>query len=168
MKKFIFIFIIFTACGTFEKEIEIPRDEIQEMVDAKFPYDKNVILARLTLESPNIYFVEKNVGMKLNYSGKFIEKEINGTINFNGQIYYKPEKGAFYLNEFNIVEIIVDDANFSQKENLQKTVTQIIDNYLDDYPVYTLKPENFKQKLAKLFLKDVFVRNENLVVVIGN
>jgi hypothetical protein len=66
------------------------------MVAKKFPYKKNAVIAKIDLNSPQIYFKETNIGLKLKYYGNFLDKEINGYFDFSGEIYYKPaKKGRF-------------------------------------------------------------------------
>jgi len=171
MNKFILLLALFiltvSGCGKFEKEILISKKQIQEKLDARFPYDKNAVVARFTLDSARVYFKEDKIGFKLTFYGNFLSKEIRGQVDFNGKIIYKKENGAFYLNDFEIAEISVNESNFSQKSNLEAVILKIIQNYLDDYPICTLKQDDFKQSVATLVLKSVSVRDDNLVVLIA-
>jgi len=161
-----FALFTFVGCGKFQKEILISKDQIQSALDKKFPYDKNAIIARLTLDSTKVYFKGKNIGFKLSFYGNFLSKEIKGIVDFNGNIFYRHEKGAFYLKDFEIAQIAVNEANFSQKGKLEATVLKIVKNYLDDYPVYRLNQDDFKQNIAKLILKDISVQGENLSILL--
>lgn len=168
-KELIFIVItimLISGCGKFQKEVLISKDQIQATLNKKFPYDKNAIIARLTLDSAKVYFKNENIGLKLSYYGNFLNKEIKGIVDFNGKIFYNNSKGAFYLHEFEIAEISVNESNFSQQEKLEATVLKIVKNYLDDYPVYRLNQGDFKQNLAKLALKDISVQGENLAILL--
>lgn len=162
-----FVLMVVIACGLFQKDIYISKAQIQEMLDKKFPYDKNVIIARLTFDSPAVYFAEKNIGLKLNYYGKFLDKEIKGFLDFNGQIAYKQKNGAFYLSNFDIVEIVVDNGDFSNVEKLKTTILKIVEKYLAMFPVYKLDQNDFKKNLASLLIEDVNVKNEQLVITLG-
>lgn len=152
-------------CGKFQKEIFIPRTLIQNAVEKKFPYNKNAILARLTLSEPVTYLEDTSIGMRLKYKGSFLEKEIKGDLDFNGSIRY--EKGKFFLENFEIVELTMDEKEFNSKGKLQKIIFNIIDNYFDCYPIYTLKQSDFKQNIAKMLLKDITVSGDSLCILIG-
>lgn len=156
---------ISTYCGKFQKEIFIPRTLIQETIEKKFPYDKSAIIARFTLSEPVSYFIDTCIGIKLKYQGSFLEKEINGNINLKGSIKY--EKGKFYLENFEIVKLTMDEKEFDSKGKLKKIIFNMIDSYFDCYPVYTLKQSDFKQNAAKLLLKDINVIGDSLCVLIG-
>ena len=155
------------GCEKFQKDIIIPQTKIQEMVDHKFPFDKNIVIARLTLDSPSVYFKNENIGMKLNYFGNFLNKEVKGVVDFNGQLIYKKDKGAFYLSQFEIVEISINENNYSDMEKLKSSISNITTNYLDDYPVYRLNQKDFKQSLALLFLKEIKVNSSSLIITMG-
>lgn len=171
MKKIVLLLLVLTlsfiGCGKFEKWIHISRDQIQRAINKKFPYDKNLIIANFKLDSPDIYFKETNVGMKLNYYGNFLNKEIEGLVDFNGELVYKQDKGAFYLRNFEIVDIVVNEANFSSKEKLKKTILNLVNNYLEDFPVYRLKPQDFKQNIAKLLLKNIVVQDDGIAILLS-
>jgi hypothetical protein len=173
MKRIIailFIFItclILISCGIFQKEIIIPGSRLQEIVDKKFPYDINIIFARLILDSPLIYFQVKNIGMKLNYRGQIMGNVISGSIDFKGLVIYKPEKGAFFINDFDIVDLTINNGNLADKEKIINAVSSILNNYLNDLPVYQLENKDSIWSLTKLRLKGVDVKGENLVLTLG-
>lgn len=157
--------VISTYCGKFQKEIFIPRTLIQDTLEKKFPYDKSAIFARLTLSEPFSYFVDTCIGIKLKYRGTFLDKEINGNLDLKGSIKY--EKGKFYLENFEIVELTMDEKEFDSKGKLQKIIFNMINNYFECFPVYTLKQTDFKQNIAKMLLKNITVNGDSLCVLIG-
>jgi hypothetical protein len=167
MKKlYILIFLPFIlGCGSFQKEIVISRDTIQSAMAAKFPYDKNMVIAKVSLREPNIYFTGSNIGININYWANFLEKEIEGKVNINGHIRY--EKGAFYMDSLELADITMNEKEFSSDGKLQKIVINLIKNYLDSFPVYRLKQSDFKQEIARLLLKDIVVEGDSLKIIVG-
>jgi hypothetical protein len=171
MKKIIIIaacmLFAFSGCA-FHKEIVIPRAKIQELVSKKFPYDRDVIIAHLKVQAPEVYFKGKRIGLKLPYYGNFLGEQIEGYADFNGNIIYKSKTGTFYLSDFIISDITVNGQNFSEKLKLQRMIDNIIYNYLDEFPLYRLNADDFKENLARLLVKDVFIRNDDVIIVLGN
>ena len=171
MKRVIIIVVsmlfVFSSCA-FQKETIIPRAKIQELVSKKFPYDRNVLIARITVQAPEVYFKGKRIGLRLSYYGNFLGEEIKGSADFNGNIIYKSQTGAFYLSDFIISDIAFNEHDFSEKAKLQNLIDNIISNYLNQFPVYHLNPDDFKQNLARLLIKDVFVRNDDVIIVLGD
>ena len=170
MKKVIIIAVCmlfaFSGCAL-RKEIVIPRAKIQESVSKKFPYDKDVGIARFTLRAPEVYFKGKNIGLKAVYYANLLEKEIRGSVDVNGNIIYRPETGAFYLHDFIISDITINEKDLLEKVKVQKIIDKVINNYLDGFLIYRLNPNDHKQNLARLYVKDIFVRNDDLVIVLG-
>ena len=156
-----------TACS-FQKDITINKYEIQNLIDPKFPVEKNVIIAKAELKYPDVYFQGDHLGMKLQYTGRFLKKNAEGQIDFNGSLLYKPEKGAFYLSKIEIVQFSVNKENLLNRDKLQGTIETILNEFICDIPVYQLKQKDFKEKLAKLLLKKVRVENERLILTVGN
>ena len=167
------LFLIMTifvlgGCGGFEKEILIPRETIQKMVDEKFPYQKDALIAKIGLDTPLVYFKNEDIGLRINYSAQLLDKKVSGDIDFRGRIYYKPEKGAFYLKDFKITEIKVEESNFSDKEKIKPILSEILNSYLENHHVYKLDQRDFKQNIAKLLIKSVSVKGDNLSVLLSN
>ena len=165
---FIVITIFFLGgCGGFEKEVLIPRETIQKMVDKKFPYRKDALIAKIGLDTPLVYFKDEDIGLRLNYSANLLDRKISGDIDFRGRIYYEPEKGAFYLKYFEIAEIKVEESDFSDKDKIKPILSEILNSYLENYPVYKLDQKDFKQNIAKLLLKSVSVKGDNLSLLLS-
>jgi hypothetical protein len=170
MKKVIIIAVCmlfaFSGCA-FRKEVVISRAKLQESVSKKFPYEKDVGIARFTVQTPEVYFKGKNIGLRAVYFGNLLKKELRGSVDVNGNIIYRPETGAFYLHDFIISDITVNEKDFLEKVKVQKIIDETISNYLDGFRIYRLNPHDYKQNLARLYVKDIFVRNDDLVVVLG-
>jgi hypothetical protein len=165
-KLFILALIpLIIGCKTFQKEIVIPRDTIQSAIDKKFPFDRSMIVMRITLMEPKIYFKETNIGINLRYWGSYLEKEIEGKIDLNGHIRY--EKGAFYMDSLQLVEATLNEKEFSSDGKFQKILVNLIKNYLECFPLYKLKQSDIKQNLARLLLRDISVDGDSLKIIIG-
>jgi hypothetical protein len=157
-----------SGCGNFHKTITIPRATIQELINKKFPIDRNLIIARLTLETPSVYFKQQNIGVKMNYIGNFLTEEIKGSFDVNGRIAYKQDKGAFYLTDINIEEFEVNGLDLANGDKIKNVMQNIANNCLEKYPVYKLNQDKFKQKIAKIFLEELTVKGETLIIKLGS
>lgn len=173
MKKSLFLLSVIvtlfvSGCGNFHKTITIPKATIQGLIDKKFPVERNLIIARLKLETPSVYFKDQNIGIKMNYKGNFLTEEIHGSLDVNGRIAYKQDKGAFYLTDIYIEEFEVNGLNLSKENKIKIVIQNIANNCLEKYPVYQLNQDKFKQKIAKIFLKELTVKEETVVVRLGS
>jgi len=137
------------------------------MVDEKFPYGMNAVIANFTVESPEVYLEDPKIGIRLAYIGNLLENEIKGDADLNGRIAYQAEEGVFYLRDFEIVGFSINQTDFSQQEILKAAIESIVNNCLDDHPIHRLNQAEFKEKLGKLLLREIRVRGENLILVLG-
>lgn len=157
------ILLLAMACGPAEKEVLIPRAEVQRMVEAKFPLEKTVLAARFRLESPKVYFKQGKIGMTLVCVGSLLGKEAKGQAELEGKIVYKKETHAFHLSEFRLSNVTFKDFSFMGTDALNKMVDSMVQSHLDNHPVYVLNSDNWKQEMAKAFLKKVEIRGDDLV-----
>jgi hypothetical protein len=155
-----------TGCA-FQADITIPKYAVQNQVDMKFPVEKDVVIAKAELKYPDVYFKGDHIGMRLQYVGRFLKKPAEGLIDFHGPLVYKPEKGAFYLAKIEIVNFTVNKESLSNRDKLQGTLESIINTFIMDVPVHRLKQRDFKEKLARLLLKKVRVKDETLILTVG-
>jgi hypothetical protein len=154
------------ACG-YRKDVVVSREKMQGLLDKKFPVEKDIVVAKLKLETPKVYFRGDNIGMSLRYAGSFWGKSATGQVTFDGQLDYKPEKGAFYLSNIAIGELGVNENDFADKEKLKGKMLAVLNAVLPHIPVYSLDQKDFKHQLAKLLLKRLHVEGENLILTMG-
>ena len=170
MKKVIIIAVciicVLTGCAL-RKEIVISKAKIQESVSKKFPYDKDIGFARFTVQSPEVYFKGKNIGLRAVYFAHLLDKEVRGSLDVNGNVVYKSETGSFYLHDFTVEDITLNEKDLLEKVKIQKIIDKIISNYMDGFRIYRLNPHDHKQNMARSYIKEIFVRNDDLVVVLG-
>lgn len=162
----VFAILFITGCDNY-RTITISRSTLQKHIDKKFPVDKNILIARLTLDTPDVYFTNNNIGIKLKYKGTFLTEEIKGYLDVNGRIAYNQGKGAFYLTDINIEKLDVNGLSFSDNNKAIDVIQNIADNCLKEFPVYQLNQKNFRQKIAKIFLKELTIKDEELVIKLG-
>ncbi len=155
------------SCGNVEKEILIPRQKIQETVAKRFPIEQNALVARATLHTPQVYFKGQNIGVKLDYSANLLTKSLKGTVDFNGLLAYRGNEGAFYLENVVIERITANENQLSPEDAIWGVVKNLISNYAAKNPVYVLNQDKTQEQVAKLLMKRIGVRDDNLVVVLG-
>mgnify|MGYP001283937405 CR=1 FL=1 len=61
----------------------------------------------------------------------------------------------------------LNEKDLLEKVKIQKIVDKVISNYLDGFRIYRLDPRDHKQSLARSYIREIFVRNDDLVVVLG-
>ncbi len=158
---------VFLGCGKAGIDLEIPRSTVQEMVARKFPFEKNAIIARFKVHTPNVYFEGTQIGLKLKYDSNFLNKELSGSVDVRGDLSFDSQKAQFLLKNAKIVKMEVSDPYFQNKEKLKSAINSIVSNYLDGYPVYTLNQSNIKEYIKGKLIKKIVVKNDSLIVTFG-
>jgi hypothetical protein len=165
-RALVFLTLTAGACG-YQTDVRVSRDRIQGLVERKFPIEKDAMLAKLKLHSPKVFFQGNDIGLRLEYDAGLLGKSTVGQIVFHGPPVYQPEQGAFYLSRLTIDEFTVDEHSLSHKQKLRDKVTSVLDVVMPRVPLYHLKQQDFKHRLAKLLLKRVRVEDDTLVLTMG-
>ena len=171
MNKMLYVAIImmlaFWGCQP-EKEISISRSTIQKMTENKFPIEKDSRLADIKLFSPQVFFINDCIGMTIQYSAILFIKEVSGTVSFKCKPVYKQENTSFYMNNFELINITINNVNsFNGKDQLMSLISIAVNGFFNDMPLYQLNPNDYKQNMAKMLLKDVSVKGDNLVLLLS-
>ncbi len=145
-------------------ELKLTTDDIQEAVDKKFPYKKNLVIAKLELLNPNVKLQDDMVHFKLDINFNMLSETFNGDFEAAGKLYYNKSKKAFYLNNFQIKEIHIEEVNEKYRDKVTSALNNIINNYFEDFSVYRLKESDYKQNIARMFLKEVKTVDDYLLV----
>jgi hypothetical protein len=161
------LLVFMNSCKNGQKEIVIPKSKIQKMIDKKFPIQEDKIITSITIDTPVVYFKGQNVGLISSYNGFFLDKDVKGIVDFNGQVIYNKDDGSFYLSNFNLVNFTANKEDLSNDEALRSLISKLMNKYLENYPIYRLDRSKFKEKIAKLLIKDVQTKDENLILIIG-
>ncbi len=148
-----------------EKEITIPRSTIQKMTEKKFPIEKDSRLANIRLFSPQVFFMNDSIAMTMKYSASLLISEVGGTVSFKCKPVYRPENTSFYMSGFELTNITMNNiSSFIGKDQLMSLISMIVNGLFGDTPLYQLNPYDYKQNMAKMLLKSVRVKGDNLVL----
>lgn len=167
MKFKILLTIVLLTIVSCEKpvvEIKLTTDDIQEAVEKHFPYEKNLIIAKLELINPNIKLMDGLVHYRLDINFNMLSETFKGDFEAAGKIYYNKTKKAFYLNNFQILSINIQEVNEKYREKVTSTLNIILNNYFEDFAVYRLKESDYKQNLTRMFLQEVQTVDDYLLI----
>jgi hypothetical protein len=158
----------FLGCKGIDKEIIISKSTIQKMAEKKFPIEKESPLVQIKLFSPQIFFQDDSIGINIQYSTVLLIKKLDGTVSFKCRPVYKPETTSFYISNFELTDITVNNAgSFTGKDKLMTFISAVVNGLFSDTPVYQLNPRDYKQNMAKMLLKNVSVKGDNLVLLMS-
>lgn len=172
MKKVLLTLIMLTlalfGCKGMEKEVTISKSTIQKMTEKKFPIEKSSAFASVRLFSPKVFFQDNSIGITIQYSTVILIREIGGTVSFKCKPVYRPENTSFYMSDFELTDFTMNNiSNFAGKNQLMSFISAAVNGLFRDTPLYQLNPDDYKQNIAKMLLKSVAVRGDNLVLLLS-
>jgi hypothetical protein len=157
-----------------EYTVEITQEQIQEAIDKQMPFEKSfAFIFNLSASNTKVILTEgsERIGAStdigLNVKVKDVSKDFGGSVLSSTAIRYDKEQSRFYLQDPLFDDIQVEGLADKYEASVLKGVKKVMGLYLTDVPVYTIKDDNMKMKLAKAFLKNVGVSEGRLVITLG-
>ncbi|MBN2342437.1 MAG: DUF1439 domain-containing protein [Deltaproteobacteria bacterium] len=155
------------SCSSPEVDVVISQQELQQKVAARFPLEKNVMIANVSLHSPEVYLPAGQVGMKLKFTAQLLKFSLSGSLDGRGTVRYDADSAQFFISDFELVSIDVAEKSFSNLDQLKSIILPMITSYLNETPVYTVTDTTVKGKITGKLLKRVEVKDNALVVTLG-
>ncbi len=146
--------------------VEITEAELQEKIEAMMPLEKNKLFISVILSDPDITLIEGNdeVGIFSNIEVVTPVGKGKGKAYITGTLSYDPEKGAFFYKKPKIDRLEIDKVPEKYIPKVKKIAEKLARKILKKKPVYKLKDDTLKQKLAKSLLQSVSVKDKVLLL----
>lgn len=77
---------------------------------------------------------------------------------------YKAKEGAFYLQNIELLSLESDQIPPKQLANVQSIVENLLNQLLEEQPIYELNEAEHTEQLAKAVLKNVSVENAKVLL----
>jgi hypothetical protein len=163
-----------TGCRLYDRGIiiEITQQQIQERLAKKFPISRDYIAGlNLTLSDPEVMLKEGSdrigFGVSAATNIKVNRENVNGRVILSAGLRYKHEEGELVLRDPGVEQVALSLLPQEYEDEVVAAADLAVAHYLEDYTVYKLDPKHLKQRLAKLVLQEVVVRNGVLRVKLG-
>lgn len=155
-------------------EYRFTEPELQEKLGARLPLTKTYLyIFDVTIDEPRVDLVEGSdriaagvdivLNIKLGSSGT----PLGGAVDMSGAIDYQPARGEFYLTDPVIETLRIDGVPDRYAEQSRSVIESALVEYYRTRPIYTLEGTDAAKVAGRLLLKDVTVKNEQLVVTLG-
>ena len=165
---------LLTGCHLYDRGviIEITQQQIQERLAKKFPMSRNYLVAlKLTLSDPEVVLEEGSdrigFGVSAATNIKVDGENIKGRISLAAGLRYRRDEGALTLRDPAVEQVAISLLPKEYEDEVVAAADLAVGHYLEDYPIYKLDPKDLKQRIAKLVLQEVAVRNGVLRVKLG-
>jgi hypothetical protein len=150
--------------------LSFTREDLQQRVAAKFPFDQKLLFITVTYSNPSLTLNDGSdrIGIGLDAVAKLDgDRLVQGSIAGDWMIRYEPAHGEFYFDDPQIERFDIKGLSPSTQEMVARVAKPLIQEYLRRVPVYRLKPGDLRQDLARSVLKSVTVKRGKLYVVVG-
>ena len=159
---------VFPGCKGIEQEVIISKSTIEKIIEKNFPIEEELTLAKVSLFSPQVFFIDNSIGLNIKYSIVLLIKETSGSISFKCRPVYKPENISFYMSNFELTDITINNVeSFVDKDKIMGFISAIVNILFSDTPLYQLNPNDYNQNMAKMLLKSVSIKGDNLVLLLS-
>ena len=165
------------ASELFSKDIVISGADIQSRVDAMNPIVVRKHGATLTLSHPVVLLGQQanllSVASDLDFEPPAIAAKLGapahvlGHAKATGSLRYEASEGAFYIDAPQVAEFQLARASEKINSIARELAQGAATHTLGAKPVFILKDDNLKQKLAKATLKKTTISNGNIVATVG-
>lgn len=150
--------------------LKVSAEELQKKVSEMMPLEKKKFFVTIILSDPEVKLAEGSDRISI-----FSHIEVvapggikgSGRAEMSGSLSYDSDKSEFFYSDPTVVSMQVDNIPESYLPKIKDIAQTIASNMLAKYPIYKLKDDNIKHKLAKSVLEAVSVKDKQLVVVLS-
>lgn len=178
MKKAVLIFLVFLVAGLvylFVKkprfEVHITAEQIQSLLEKKFPYEKSsLFLVKTVLSNPQVHLEKGNdhVGIRCDISVSIARvKTLETRVYVETGIRYDSKSESVFLVQPELRDFQIRGVPGDTERVVREIVGQAVVEILALEPVYRFAGSDMKGKIARAILKDIEIRDGSLTVVFG-
>ena len=164
---FTFSLLLSPVTMAFSYTLEIPEAELQKKVQKMMPLEKKVLFFKVILSEPEIELIEED-----NKVGIFSHIQVvgpgslqgKGRAKINGSLIYKAKKSGIYFIDPVIERLEIDEVDDKHIPQIKAIVQMAAKKMLKKLPVYKLKDDTLKEKLAKATLESIEIKEKKVLV----
>lgn len=171
--KFLIAFLI-VSMASFANALSYTHSfsemELQQEIEKVMPIVKKKYFMTMTLSNPQVDLIEgaDELGLKSNINVSAPGGlQGDGLVHIVGKLEYNQAEGALYFNNARLIELTLNGIPPEIQPELKKAAQSSLTRTLSKRPVYVLKEDDVKQKIAKSTLQSIEVRNQTLEITFG-
>ncbi len=153
---------------------QFSEDDLRGQLDSRLPYEgRHLYVFDVTLDNPRIDLVEGadrvaggvDVVVATTFAGR--ELSFSGAADMSGGVRYDAEQRAFFLKDPVVERMQLGGVPDAYANKANEAISVALREFYRTRPLYVLEPDTAAKSAAHLFLKDVAVKDEQLVVTLG-
>ncbi|UHQ55062.1 MULTISPECIES: DUF1439 domain-containing protein [Microbulbifer] len=157
-----------------EVELRISEAQILETLESNLPLTRTyLVIFDLTLDNPRIALnaetgrVNAGLDITLDIKSREGSKGYRGAADVSGVPSFVAENGEFYLQQIVVENLEIEGMDDKQLARARNAVQVALTEYYRNHPIYRLKDNSARQRLARMALKDINIEGNELVVTLG-
>jgi hypothetical protein len=157
-----------------EYHVIVSQAQIDAALKEKFPISKtHLVIIQLTYSNPRLKLLPDSnrieVGLDANVNIKMVgeAKPLSGSVLVTSGLTYNNETKQFFLSEPEIKQIAIQGVPQQYVDKVTDFASRLAREYLQEFPVYTLKATDTKKTAAKLLLKKIEIKNSEVDATLG-
>ena len=153
-------------------DVVITQNQIDDALRTKFPVTKrHLLIFQVTYSNPRVTLLQQSnrieVGLDADLNIELNERPLGGTAIVTAGMSYRNETHQFFLSEPVITKLEIRGVPQKHLDKVTRFASDAAREYLQEFPVHTLKAKDVKSATAKLLLKDVQARGKEVHVTLG-
>lgn len=170
MRVIVLSFILLFSCNVFSMfshTLEVTEADIQQQLNQLDASSYQDGFLSVDLQEPRIRLLESSDKITVQGIVKAVflgNMQANADFAVNSKIRYQAKQGAFYLYDIELVSLKSEQIPDMYISSIKQVVGQLLNQVLDQQPVYQLKDNNVQERLAKATLKDVEIKKGKLLL----
>jgi len=155
-------------------DVIITQKQIDETLRARFPVSKNhLLIFQVTYSNPHVTLlpesnrIEVGLDAALDIKLRDQPKKLGGTAVLTTSLSYRSETHHFFLSEPEINKLTLQGIPQEHLDKVTRLASNAAREYLQRFPIYTLKAKDVKTTAVKLLLKDVQVKSNEVHATLG-
>ncbi len=150
--------------------LTLTRDELQNLVDSKFPIEQELLGEKVTFNRPQVELHEGSdrIGVRMDVRLKSWGPRIAwGHLEGDWKLRYDPNQGAVFFDSFAIQALDINGLDPRIHETVTEVAQALLRAYLDEAPVLRLNDHDLRQAFAHGAVKSLQVRGGKVEIVLG-
>lgn len=152
------------GCGEKDRDIDLPKEKIQEILNGKFPIEKKTSLLSFSLFDPVLTLEENRFGINISFNYDALGLTNSGKMDVFADIIYNREKSSFYLRNVELKNLVLKDDKI--KKLTSSAISKVLDSFFSVTPIYKFEDKGLKERLARFLLKEIRVMEDKILIVL--
>lgn len=157
-----------------EMEVRISQAQIQRALERSLPVTRTYLaIFELTLDNPRVQLeagsgrVRAGLDIALAIKSTEGRETFRGSADASGVPSFVAGEAGFYLQAIEVEDLQIEGLEDRQLERLRGVVQLALSEYYRRFPIYRLKDESMRQRLARMALKDVEIEGHEVIITLG-